>query len=341
MVSRCVAKRSLEEIRLRDPFVLPVRDERLYYLYGSTDANTWSGPGTGFDAYRSADLESWEGPFRVFAPQEGFWGKENFWAPEVHAVDGELFMFATFRGEDGRGTAVLSGPGPLGPFRPHSRGAVTPQGWEALDGTFFEDAEGRWLVFCHEWQQCLDGKICARRLSSDLRSGIGETVTLFEASRAPWSTPVRENCYVADGPFLHRTGDGSLLVLWSSMGPFGYALGISRSETGDLLGHWEQCEIPIWEADGGHGMIFRTFDDGLKLALHHPNQTPYERATFLPVVENRGGLRLERRLVPLEIVFRRFNRGGSRRRKLRFISRFVSRRLGGLALCKSRSVHGC
>ncbi len=268
-----VTTHHLRDIRLRDPFILVERKKRLYYLYGSTDRNTWSGPGSGFDAYYSVDLKVWEGPFQVFAPPEGFWGKENFWAPEVHEVDGRFFMFATFCGTGRRGTAILVGDGPLGPFLPHSDGAVTPQAWDALDGTLFVDEDGdRWLVFCHEWRQAKDGKVCARRLSEDLHTGVGEPLTLFAASEAPWTRSIQEGCYVTDGPFLHRSSGGSLLMLWSSFGSFGYAQGLARSSTGELFGSWDHCEAPIWEVDGGHGMIFRALDDEPRLILHHPNR---------------------------------------------------------------------
>lgn len=322
----------LRAIRLRDPFVLASRQEGLYYLYGSTDPNTWFGPGSGFDTYRSADLEVWEGPFRAFTPPRGYWATESFWSPEVHEVDGQFFMFATFRGVTGRGTAVLTGKDPLGPFLPHSDGAVTPQGWEALDGTLFEDDDGgHWLVFCHEWQQCGDGEVCACRLSRDLRSSVGDPVTLFTASQAPWAAPVKPGCYVADGPFLHRNANGSLLMLWSSFGSFGYCQGVAVSTTGQLLGRWDHFEVPLWEPDGGHGMVFRTLGDELKLILHSPNQTPYERPLLMGAVESEAGMRLERRLLPVGTVIRRFNQGGSRRQKLRFLIHFVLRHLGARA----------
>ncbi len=323
-----VKKHTLRDIRIRDPFVLAARQEGIYYLYGSTDPNTWSGPGVGFDAYRSSDLDLWEGPFRVFEPPVGFWGKDNFWAPEVVALDGRFFMFATFRGAQGRGTAVLAGDGPLGPFFPHSAGAVTPPGWEALDGSLFVDDEGdRWLVFCHEWQQSIDGKVCARRLSDDLRTGVEEPFVLFAASQAPWPVPIKANFFVTDGPFLHRCRDGTLLMLWSSFGSFGYCQGIAVSATGELLGPWQHCPVPVWEVDGGHGMLFRTFARELRLILHHPNQTRHERALLLAVDEASRGLRLQPPWLPFQIAFRRFNRGGSRRQKLRFMLHFTLRQM--------------
>ena len=61
-----------DQIQMRDPYVLRQDAERRYYLYGSTDANIWSGKATGFDVYRSTDLEAWEGPFPAFRPDEDF-----------------------------------------------------------------------------------------------------------------------------------------------------------------------------------------------------------------------------------------------------------------------------
>jgi len=39
-------------------------------------------------------------------------------------------------------------------------------------------------------------------------------------------------------------------------------------------------------------MIFRTFEGQLMLALHTPNESPKERALFVPIVEEGGQIRL-------------------------------------------------
>ncbi len=198
-------------------------------------------------------------------------------------------MFATFTGVDGhRGTQLLRASRPQGPFEPWSEGPVTPDGWQCLDGTLHVDDEGAWLVFCHEWVQCGDGEICALGLTDDLRAGAGEASLLFRASEAPWVT----GPLVTDGPFLHRLPDGQLLMLWSSMGARGYAMGLARSTTGSVLGPWVQDDEPIWAEDGGHGMVFRALDGQLHLTLHTPNETPRERAVLLPLAESGGSLRL-------------------------------------------------
>lgn len=285
------------EIQIRDPFVLPDASVGVYYLFGSTDADIW-GPGTGFDAYTSRDLIHWEGPFPVFRPSPDFFSDTNFWAPEVYAYEGQYIMFATFRRKDnGRlGTAVLAAAQPLGPYKLHSGGPVTPEAWSSLDGTLYlEEQKEPWMVFCHEWQQVRDGEICAMRLNHELTRGVGEPKLLFRASEAPWTTPYESprypgQNYVTDGPFLHTGNSGRLYMLWAGFVNNRYALGAAWSESGSVLGPWKQNERPLYSDDGGHGMLFRTFDGRLMLALHAPNRTPLERPIFLEAEEREEGL---------------------------------------------------
>ena len=224
-----------EHIQLRDPFVIRHDEHNCYYLYGSTDKDIWRGPVTGFDVYRSTDLVDWEGPFPAFRPEADFWSDTNYWAPEVHAYQGEYYMFATFKAEGVcRGTQILRAAHPLGPFVVHSDGPVTPRDWECLDGTFYLDKLGKpWMVFCHEWVQIKYGTVCAVPLSDGLDRAIGDPIELFVATDAAWVEPVKGGAgYVTDGPFMHRCADGALLMLWSSFKNGQYAQAIARSTTG-------------------------------------------------------------------------------------------------------------
>lgn len=288
-------KLRLGDIQIRDPFVLTLPESQDYLLFGSTDNNIWSGPATGFDCYRSRDLVFWEGPFPAFRPQAEFWSHEQYWAPEVHEYQGRFFMFATFTAAGRfRGTQILSAVRPEGPYSPWSVGPATPENWQCLDGTLHVDAEGTpWMVFCHEWKQVHDGAMMAQRLSSDLRSAVGSPFFLFSASEAAWARPLdipsakdlEFPAYVTDGPYLSRLSSGNLIMLWSSFGDHGYAMGIARSESGTVLGPWVQEAEPLWNTDGGHGMIARTLDGRLFLTLHQPNISPNERAGVYPLRE--------------------------------------------------------
>lgn len=289
----------LTDIQIRDPFVVPVPDQG-YLLFGSTDKNIWSGPGSGFDCYASRDLEHWEGPIRAFRPPAGFWATTNFWAPEVHPYRGRWYMFATFKADGvARGTQVLVADDPTGPYHPHSHGPLTPREWECLDGTLHVEDDGTpWMVFCHEWVQIGDGAICAIQLAPDLATTVGEPVELFRASQAPWAgqvnSPRHGPGHVTDGPFLHRTPDGTLLMLWASFADGSYAQGIATSASGTVLGPWLHQPEPLFSSDGGHGMIFTTFDGQEILTVHSPNTTPDERAVFIPLHISGG------RVTPME-----------------------------------------
>lgn len=277
------------QIRIRDPFILPVKNENMYYLYGTTDSNVWKGAGTGFDVYRSSDLENWQGPFPAFRPTDNFWADHHFWAPEVHVYQGQYYMLASFKAEGKcRGTQILKADHPLGPFQPLTETPVTPRHWECLDGTLYIDKDEQpWLIFCHEWVQVQDGKICAQRLSSDLSCAVGEPVELFRASKAKWSVPVQGNNYVTDGPFIHSNEQGELMMLWSSMAEHGYAIGLARSKSNTILGPWIQDDHAWLDKEGGHGMLFQTFEGQLMLTIHSPNKTPNERPVFIKINENR------------------------------------------------------
>jgi arabinan endo-1,5-alpha-L-arabinosidase len=281
------------DIRIRDPFILTDITSKTYFLYGTTDENVWEGQAVGFNAYKSTDLETWEGPFRVFQPDGDFWADRHFWAPEVFYHHEKYYMFASFKAEGVcRGTQILVSDNPLGPFIPNSKEPVTPSDWECLDGTLYiDESQQPWIIYCHEWLQVHDGEICAQRLTDDLLTAVGEPIVLFKASDADWTVPVRgETDYITDGPFLYEDKEGRLQMLWSSRSKNGYAVGIARSESGRILGPWVQEPEPLIDQDGGHAMIFHTFEQELKLTIHSPNRTPSERPVFLNVTEEDGKL---------------------------------------------------
>jgi len=283
-----VEARTLDDIHIRDPFILPVPEEGEYYLFGS-----WHPPGKpSFVTYVSEDLRNWEGPTTVFEPPEGFWSDRDYWAPEVHRYQGRYYMFASFKAEGARrGTQILVADAPAGPYTPHSDGPVTPRDWECLDGTLYVDGDGRpWMVFCHEWVQVGDGEMCAIPLTTDLARADGESVLLFRASEALWVTGLggNEKNKVTDGPFLHRTADGQLLMLWASFGNGAYKEGVARSTSGEIIGPWEHLPETIYDRDGGHGMLFRTFDGDLTLSLHSPNGGGLERCRLFRAEERDG-----------------------------------------------------
>ncbi|MDE6111467.1 MAG: glycoside hydrolase family 43 protein [Eubacterium sp.] len=268
----------ITDINIRDPFVLSENDK--YYLYG-TRAKDFGCKTGGFDVYTSDNLVDWSNPAECFNSTEFGFDKEVNWAPEVHKYKDAYYMFATFTKENGlRGTFALKADSPLGPFVPHSKKALTPDEWECLDGTLYIDKnEQPYLIFCHEHTQIIDGTICYIRLSGDLSEAVSEPVTLFSGS-SPYYIEEKPqgDHYITDGPFMYRTADGELLMIWSTFINHQYAQCLAKSDNGEIDGNFVHLP-PLITNDGGHGMLFHS-KDGLMLTFHTPNQTNFERPTF-------------------------------------------------------------
>lgn len=268
------------DINIRDPFVLCEGGK--YYMYG-TRAKDFGMRTGGFDVYVGTDLEDWSEPIPVFDSERYGLDAGSNWAPEVHVYNGKYYMFATFFQPNGnRGTWSLVSGSPLGPFEPNSEGALTPEGWQSLDGTLFVEDGKPYLVFCHEHVQILNGTVCAVALSPDLKRAEGEPKLLFYGSEAYGVPRSEDGRYVTDGPFLYRGENGRLYMIWSTCPPKGYYQGICVSLSGAVEGPWEQLP-PVFTDDGGHGMIFRGLDGRLRLTLHSPNRRDFERPVFFPV----------------------------------------------------------
>ena len=300
----------LDEIRIRDPFVLVDRGSGTYYIYAQM-GNRLDNPSDqeGVEVYTSKDLKTWHGPQPVFVVPDGFWASQSVWAPEVHTYRGKYYLFVTFTGEklrsqEGRpdlqvrGTQVLVADSPEGPFKPFTNGPHTPKDWMALDGTLWVEDGVPWMIFCHHWIQIEDGTMELVRLADDLSKPAGQPVTLFRATEASWVRSLKDmggryHGYVTNGAFLYRTKGGKLLMIWSSFGEQRYALGLAVSESGKVRGPWKQVSEPLFRKDGGHGMIFRTLDDKLMVVLHQPNRGKLERARFFELEDTGTSLRLK------------------------------------------------
>ena len=289
---------SVREIRISDPYILADKATGKYYTYAGffEDKLFEDGKmpvrGGAFYVMESPDLIHWSRPQLAFQAAPEFWGKLDYWAPECHVWKGKYYLFSSFRGEGTyRRCQALVSESPLGPFMPVREEPATPEGWQCLDATLYVDSRGKpWMVFCHEWTQVQDGQICALPLSEDLGEAIGPPLVLFRASDAPW----REDRlgyfpeqgmtwisgFITDGCFLHRTAEGTLLMLWSNYSRHGYAVGYARSRSGEIWGPWEQEPIPLYVMDGGHAMLFHRFDGQLMMALHAPNH-PHQKKRML------------------------------------------------------------
>ncbi len=291
-----------QDIRIRDPFIYADAKTKTYYMYAQS-ANRENSGFLGVEAYTSKDLINWFPPQPVLTlPDDA--DIQSVWAPEVHEYNGSFYLFVTltFRRTltakkpveadtwpqmHERGTYIYRADSPAGPFKPLKDTSHTPSDWMALDGTLFVEDGTPYMVFCHEWVQRIDGTMDVVQLTDDLSDTVGEPSLLFKASDAPGARAGLKEGKVTDGCFLYRNPkSGKLFMIWSTFIPGdGYCVILTKSQSGKIKGPWSD-QRPIYKKNGGHGMLFTSFDGRLMMALHQPNTGGKERLHLYDVADN-------------------------------------------------------
>lgn len=278
------------DINIRDPYILMHEDN--YYMYGTRAKTCW-GKADGFDCYISKELVEWEGPFEIFCKPEGFWADQNYWAPECIFYQEHFYLISTFGTKEHKGIQMLVSDSPVGPFTPLTEEAITPKDWTCIDGTVYFENKKPYLIFSHSFEDNPDGEMCVAGLSSDLTGIDTEIKTLFTAQEAQWAKPVpfaeaefglKGDVFFTDGPAIYQQSDKSLIMLWSSWGDKGYAVGMVIAESGRIEGPWKHQDKAIFEENGGHGMLLKTKEGDLKYILHYPNEKNKEHPLVLDVI---------------------------------------------------------
>jgi hypothetical protein len=185
---------------------------------------------------------------------------------------------------------------PDGPYVPMHDATYLPANKPTLDGTFWVDKDGKpYMIYCYEWLQNWNGTIEKIELKPDLSGSVGIGKVLFRASDSPWSREKDENGNVrpnkvTDGPYVFRTQNGRLGMIWTSWVYDVYTQGVAYSKSGTLNGPWVQEKEPITPPNFGHGMLFRTLQGKLLMAVHsHQNiNGKYRRIPHLFEIDDSG-----------------------------------------------------
>lgn len=299
------------DIAIRDPYIYADAKSATYFMYAQSGNRQGSGF-VGVEAYASKDLRNWQPPQRVLVlPDDADVGQGMVWAPEMHAYQGQYYLLVTLthpkplatkkpveKAEwpaiQARGTSIFRADSPLGPFKPLKAASHTPEDWMALDGTLFVEGGRPYLVFCHEWVQIINGTVNYVQTRDDLSDVIGTPSLMFKASSAPGALRGRDRGKVTDGCFLYRSPASSrLFMIWSTyVQKSGYSVVLARSESGRIEGPWIQQRV-LYPHDGGHGMLFKSLDGRLLMALHQPNRAGRERLHLFEITDDGEGLAIK------------------------------------------------
>jgi len=269
----------LDSLRWRDNCILADPVSHTYYMVGPG--------GRGVNAYTSKDLKNWYGPQTIYTAPNDVWGDipiVSIWAPELHYYNGKYYLFLTFDSRDKfqeqwrnwnnpgrvrRGSQILVSDSPTGPYKAFAQHSTMPVDMMTLDGTLWVEDGVPYMVYCHEWVQVTDGAVGYVRLKPDLSDLDGEPKNLFRASyvNSTWGAPIPPDGsgYVTDGPYLYKGKTGKLYMIWTTNNSCGVAI----SDSGKIAGPWRQQDEALF-VNGGHGMIFKSFEGELMLLLHSP-----------------------------------------------------------------------
>ena len=168
-------------------------------------------------------------PGRPRLPGGGWpaWAKQDFWAPDIHAVGTHYVVYFSARGADGMlAIGAASATSPLGPFTPLSQPLIHDASMGLIDASEINAPAGPLVLWKEDGNAV--GKptpIHAQPLAADGLSLVGTPSTLITNDQA-WEGAVTE------APFMVASG-GNYYLFYSgnSYANATYAVGVARASS--------------------------------------------------------------------------------------------------------------
>jgi beta-xylosidase len=137
---------AIQDINIRDPYILPDAKNGVYYMYQSSSVGHDGRSYGGVVAWKSRDLKTWEGPIRVFEVPHDNWITGGVWAPEVHKYNGKYYL--SYSTGTTHYLVYAIGDSPKGPFTYAGRILEPVIGWTTHHSIV--EYEGKWYLFYHD-----------------------------------------------------------------------------------------------------------------------------------------------------------------------------------------------
>jgi len=241
----------------------------LYYngtYYAVTTSNNYSKVEK-YPIHSSKDLQNWKFEGYIF-DESNFpvWSRvdDDFWAPEIHIIQGRFHIYFTARDvkSDLLAIGLATSNSVLGPYKPQQEAFLVVPGMWVVDSTVINH-DGQ-LMLCWVGQRY----IRVRNMTDDgMAFKDNNTVALFQPD-LEWEADGTE------GPwYLFRNGYHYIFYSGNDFCTDRYALGVARSSVSPA-GPYEKHPTPfLWSNDifkgPGHGSIVRDLDGKGYVYVHH------------------------------------------------------------------------
>lgn len=233
-----------------------------YYTGGGRDSRHGR-----FPILRSnGKLSEWEQIGYIFVPGEApRWARKsrNWWAPEVHKVNGRYVAYITTR-EDATGRFAIGAAvadKPEGPFYDIGEPIVRNESVGLIDANYFEDPNTRrkyllWKEDQNDFNPPRPTPLIMQELSPDGLKVVGEPKELLRNDRDWEGVLVEAPTLIFENGWYYLFYSGNVYAIDE------YAVGVSRSRT--VWGPYEKYPEPILKHDkdfSGPGHQFLLKDD--------------------------------------------------------------------------------
>ena len=267
-----------QRVRGGDPFIH--LENGTYYLYFS------SGDTVGLTVYTSTDLKEWlpdqgRDKFgRAYVNGNGF-GKNRFWAPEMHKYKGKYYLFHSAEEK----VTVDVGDSPLGPFRNPEKKPFFQEG--NIDNSFFLDDDGTpYMLYAHFYA---GNEVWICELEKDLLHAKPETQRKLIRAEEDWemnrADPRFSKWSIAEGPCLVKK-DGLYWLTYSSHHVIDDNYNVCLATATNVKGPYvKQGKGPILAPRGkyqctGHHSLFKDKFGNWKIVFHSRDPGGGPRYTY-------------------------------------------------------------
>jgi GH43 family beta-xylosidase len=267
-------------VDVADPDVIKASDST-YYLYGTSAPD-------GYRVWSSCDLVHWAAHEQLaFQNTSSSWGQAHFWAPDVHEIHGEYYLYYSCvgpidsAGKTSHRICVAKSKSPLGPFVDVKAPLFDP-GYATIDANAFVDHDGKgYLYFARDHSENVqpnehhESHLYVVALGPDLTSVVGEPRLCIKPDQK-WEGEEGEDRW-NEGPFVMRYKDAYIMMYSAQVfSSPNYSLGFATAKS--PMGPWTKSrENPILKrtkqvSGPGHNSVVESPDGKELFCCYHAHK---------------------------------------------------------------------